>query len=150
MMRCSFLFSIFLSLAAIGFLGGCKTISPQAADPSMERFNRVDINGDGVLSQDEINKSFVDTLFKSRDLNGDGKLTREEWVVGDDPAAVRTFEEHDLNKDGIVTLAEAETRGLGKDGMAANFIAGADTDRNGVVDREEAIAYYARTEGPVR
>lgn len=38
-----------------------------------------DTNGDGVLSKEESQKTFLKDFFDSNDPNKDGKITREEW-----------------------------------------------------------------------
>ena len=70
-------------------------------------FNRLDANGDGVLSMRELqsNELGVDTndRFASLDNNRDGLISRREWA-GD----ATSFSHYDRNRDGVVTRREVE------------------------------------------
>ncbi len=146
---------IVFGLAAIAVmlaLVGCSSrpSAESATNDSTQRFNRVDKNGDGRLTADEIQMSLVEVLFKSRDANKDRLLTQAEWTVAGEEAGAVTFRNHDLNGNGVVTFAEARTAALKDGGMAAEFLKAADKNRDGAIDFREARAYYARAEGPVR
>ena len=39
----------------------------------------LDTNKDGVITKDEVEKSFMKDFFDATDANGDGKITRDEW-----------------------------------------------------------------------
>ncbi len=138
-----------LTIATALVLAGCSSVGP-ATDEAKERFNRIDKNGDGRLTIDEIQFSLVQVLFTSRDADKDGKLTVKEWTVPGEEAGIETFRAHDLNGDGLVTFAEALEGAIRQRGMAAEFLKAADRNRDSAVDLREARAYYARTEGPVR
>ena len=135
---------IALALATL-VIAACQTNS--GAPPN--RFDQADANHDGFLSVDEVNSYLVTEIFSARDLNKDGKLTREEWIVGNDPAQEKAFRERDANKDGIVTIDEALAYGR-KKGMAKKFMAAADKNKDGKLSREEVQAYYASKEGSPR
>jgi Ca2+-binding EF-hand superfamily protein len=81
-------------------------------------FDVLDKDHNGELSQDELNGFFravnesqtqatggveVNNLFEKYDKNKDGKITAEE--LGNE----RIFKSLDLNKDGVIDRAEAET-----------------------------------------
>jgi Ca2+-binding EF-hand superfamily protein len=69
--------------------------------PAADLFGRLDANGDGVVTADEIpqeRRGFFERLLRTADRNGDGKLTREEFTAaqpdrprreGDQPSAER-------------------------------------------------------------
>jgi Ca2+-binding EF-hand superfamily protein len=80
------------------------------------KFDRLDTNRDGVLSQADRadwngkgqgkgNKQQM--RHRGMDQNGDGVVTRDEWRGND-----QSFRQHDRNGDGI--LAGSEMRGNGK------------------------------------
>ena len=50
----------------------------RARQRAMERFDRMDTNGDGVLTKDELPRP---QLMKAMDGNGDGKVTRAEAIA---------------------------------------------------------------------
>ena len=94
-------------------------------DRMRERFPRMDANGDGKLSRDELEKvagrfgqapsaAPDDALFRLLDKNGDGKLSKEELEN-----AAKMLEKLDRNKDGMLDreeLGEAAKRKLGRPG----------------------------------
>ena len=59
---------------------------PPADEPSAITFELIDMNGDGVITADEL----------------------AEWFVSDDPA-IDAFDVFDTDMDGVVTLLEFET-----------------------------------------
>ena len=78
-----------------------------------ELLQNVDKNGDGALSQDEINAA-VDGRFAEFDANKDGKLSLEEfqalWADLTRPIAVRAFQFLDPNGDAALDRAEVDKR----------------------------------------
>ena len=76
-------------------------------------------------------------------------ITKAEWNPEMDAAEGKLFDARDTNKDGKVTLAEAEAHAL-KAGTYSGVIKEADSNKDGSVSREEAKAYYASKEGPAR
>ena len=88
-------------------------------------------------------------IFAGADQNHDGRVTWNEWnVPGSGRSKVR-FDAADTNKDGSVSLAEAQAYGQ-KKGVFNKDFAEADANHDGNVTREEAQAYYASKEGPAR
>ena len=127
-----------LPFAAV-LLAACQTTAPS-------RFDIADTDRDGKLTRAEMSDAQVTATFNSRDANKDGKMTKAEWIVPGDEAGPKQFAERDADKDGIVTLDEAKAWGR-KSERSATLLKEADTNRDGAVDRNEAIAYYGRTEG---
>ena len=76
---------------------------------AMEVFETVDDDGDGVISQAEIDKLRNDR-HAAHDANGDGNLDLEEfaglWQETMHPLTVRIFQMLDTDGDAIITRAE--------------------------------------------
>ena len=132
----------FLDAAAIAVVLSavisCQTTTNTAAE---DRFAQADRNHDGKLSETEANDYFVAQIFAACDQNHDGKLTWKEWNVPGSGRSKARFDAADTDKDGSVSLAEAQAYGQKK---------GAFSKESGYVTREEAEAYYASKEGPPR
>jgi Ca2+-binding EF-hand superfamily protein len=111
-----------------------------------EFIKRLDKNGDGVLSKDELPPFFADRLEKA-DRDGDGKLDRTEvammlevmrtrFVQNPPPAAEvdrfvnNVLQQFDTDKDGKIARAEAKGR------LADNFDVN-DLNKDGYLDRAE-------------
>ena len=76
---------------------------------AMEMFDAVDADGDGALTQAEID-ALLDDRRARHDADGDGNLSLEEfsglWHETTRPLTVRAFQMLDADGDGIVTGAE--------------------------------------------
>ncbi len=96
----------------------------QQPDPNA-MFERLDQNGDGVLTSEEVPKErqrFFDRMMQRADQNQDGKLTQEEFTAGMNSSggqrsmrggrfdAARMFERFDSNGDGEITPDEIPQR----------------------------------------
>jgi len=68
---------------AVAVLAALSAVPVQAQGGGNHRFfDRLDANGDGSLTKEEIRKQFPkfsDENFKQADRNGDGKLSLDEW-----------------------------------------------------------------------
>ena len=88
----------------IGFLDG-----GQFELTAMEVFTTIDADGDGSLSQAEIDKLRNDR-HAAYDANGDGNLDLDEfaglWQETTHPLTVRIFQMLDTDGDAIITRAE--------------------------------------------
>ena len=140
----------FLHLAAIAFvltaITSCQTTSTTTAPPE-DRFAKADSNHDGKLSQNEANDYFVGQIFAGGDQNQDGKVTWNEWNVPGSGRSKARFDAADTNKDGSVSLAEAQAYGQ-KKGVFNKDFAEADTNHDGYVTQQEAQAPgIAKTRG---
>ncbi len=123
---------------------------PPAREPS--GVMRYDANKDGVVDRAEW-KAGQEARFKRLDANGDGKLTQDELfartpavgnsVLPSDGQVQRQsayFQRLDADKDGTVTLAEFMTQ-------ADRNFARCDLDRNGRIDTAECRQALQRKPG---
>ncbi len=76
---------------------------------ALEIFDTIDADGDGALTQAEIDKLRSD-IHAAHDANADGNLSLDEfsglWHEITRPFTVRAFQTLDTDGDGIVTRAE--------------------------------------------
>ena len=97
----------------------------QFAVSAMEMFESINTDGDGKLTQEEIDK-FRNDRHEAHDADGDGNLTLEEfaklWHETTRPLTVRAFQMLDTDGDAVVTRAEYD---LPLAGIVEQF------DRNG-------------------
>lgn len=134
-----------LAASSALLLASCQTTPP--AEP--DRFSIADSNKDGVLSGTEVSNYFVANIFTERDTNKDGAITKAEWNPDMPAAEAKLFAARDANHDGQVSLLEAEAHAL-QAGTYTGVVKEADTSKDNAISREEAKAYYASKEGPVR
>lgn len=99
----------------------------QLAVSAMEVFDTVDADGDGKITQAEIDKLRNDR-HAAHDANGDGNLSLEEfaglWHETTRPLTVRVFQTLDTDGDAVVTRAEY-------DRPLAGIVEQLDRDRDG-------------------
>jgi Ca2+-binding EF-hand superfamily protein len=80
------------ALGAVALAGAmsAKHLAAQEEKPAADRerpglFSKLDANGDGVITSDEVEgeaKPLFERLLRRADKNGDGKLSREEFAAG--------------------------------------------------------------------
>lgn len=72
-------------------------------------FEKFDQNGDGVITQDEVN-AVIEARFKAADKDGNGSVTLDEFseaaLAESKPMQVRMFQRLDRDGDGTVTTEE--------------------------------------------
>ncbi|MBI1365795.1 MAG: hypothetical protein GC153_07520 [Alphaproteobacteria bacterium] len=126
---------IFSALAAAGLIaGGALAQGGQGPRDKESRWERLDANGDGKITLDELDARQKAFLAEA-DANGDGVLTKDELkAVHDKRRAERAaLMMGDANGDGKVTREEFEAR------EAARF-AKLDTNKDGVLSPDELAA----------
>ena len=100
---------------------------------AMEMFDAADADGDGRLTQAEIDKLRND-LHAAHDADGDGNLDLEEfeglWHETTRPLTVRAFQMLDTDGDAIVTRAEY-------DRPLAGIVERLDRDRDGSLSMKD-------------
>ena len=99
----------------------------QYSSLATEMIGTVDTDGDGMVSQAEINQA-LDTRVAAHDANGDSSLGLEEfaslWYESTHPLTVHTFQRLDTDGDGAITGEELDT-------LFANIVARLDRDGDG-------------------
>lgn len=137
-----YLLSVALMALAAPALAQTAAPTPPANSRNNGGVMRYDINKDGVVDHGEW-KAGQEARFKRLDINGDGKLTQDELFAGT-PAAGNSvlptdrqanrqssyFQRLDTDKDGFVSLSEFMAQG------ELNF-ARCDIDKNGKIDTAE-------------
>lgn len=161
---------VLLPLALL--LGACDADDPaEAADdeeiaaPSQSdregrhagKFAKLDVDGDGAISKDELGDHPLAGLFDEVDGDGDGKLSKDEFFAAKkahhggkghhgkgDPAerAAKLMGKLDADKDGALTKAETdEHRWLGEKFTTV------DADQDGKITLAELTAFKATHHG---
>ncbi|MGA2678257.1 MAG: EF-hand domain-containing protein [Sedimentisphaerales bacterium] len=119
-----------------------NTQKPSASDIVNNIFQKLDTNGDGVLSADEISKAGNQAQnILGADANGDRVVTKDELSAEITKKMASHRAHHimsklDTNGDGSLSTDE-----INNGGTAAQSILPADTNGDGVVSMTELIAY---------
>lgn len=105
------------------------------ADPPGERFARIDRDGDGELSADELGDAAVERL----DRTGDGRVTQEDFEGRDrGERLARFFQTRFLRHADVDRDRDVETTEL------AAFLDGLDADADGILSPEELASIGPR------
>jgi hypothetical protein len=73
-----------------------------------ERFDKLDMNGDGYLDREEAvaaGRAHAKRTLKQMDVNNDARVTRDEWKGNP-----KRFDRLDANRDGVLTEEEIKAR----------------------------------------
>ncbi len=123
------------------FLISCS--STASLEQDADNFAIADANGDGKLSRKEASDAVVLSVHYAYDTNKDGKLTFAEWRENDSTADAKLFKRRDANRDGVISLREAEAS-ADRQRVFGDFFKEADKDGDGLLSRDEAAACSAR------
>ena len=152
----------FLAAASVlTLLPGVLIAQDPAKPPALDTgaiFDRLDQNGDGTVTKDEVaedRRAFFDRVLRLGDKNADGKLTKEEFVAGLRGGATprpdaggggdrRPGPPRDFNPEAFFRRLDKNGDGkLAKDEVpeqARRIVERADRNRDGEVTREEFAA----------
>ncbi|WP_170381662.1 EF-hand domain-containing protein [Ruegeria atlantica] len=127
-----FIPAILISAVAIT---GTSALAAGPRDREPVSFQELDANGDGQLTQEEM-EAHRTQRFSKADTDGDGRLSVEEMQAATQKKAndrvTKMFEEHDANKDGF--LSEDE---LPKPRRAGKMFDRIDADNSGTISEQE-------------
>jgi len=127
---------------------------PSANDIASRIMKKLDTNGDGVLSADEISKGGKHTkMIQAADANGDGQVTMDELLAaiskyqqmgsmqppGASDIASSIIKNLDTNGDGVLSASDSSASGA-----TAKIIQAADANGDGKVTMEELTAYISK------
>ena len=137
-----------LTLASVVFAASCCLTGCRNDGATTNRFEKADLNHDGLITQPEAGVYIGSHLFDGMDKNKDGKIERAEWNAGGNMMTARRFQKADQNHDGFVTEEELKVAAM-RSQQLSEFMAGADANHDGGISKSEALSYYASKEGPV-
>jgi hypothetical protein len=102
--------SISLAVAAVVLISGCATLKNTfESSPFASAFNKLDEDGDGVVSKQEAQElPPLAQDFNSIDVNRSGGLDPNEFAAATTFIADLSFEEVDINGDGVISPREAD------------------------------------------
>jgi Ca2+-binding EF-hand superfamily protein len=107
-----------------------------------QQFNAADTNGDGALSAAEARNGMpaLGGLFDRIDVNHDGRITQDEFDAAYANRArksLQAFDRADVNHDGVLTEAELTKRAS----SSYSAIEAIDANHDGKVTRDEYSRY---------
>lgn len=126
-MRTTLLLSLCFSLAGVS-TALANGHGRGHGDPA-EHFKKLDSNGDGAVTADEVQDRSVER-FGKMDANSDGKVTRDEARNGMRKHAKNRFAKKDIDGDGRLSRKEAER-------MPDRIFERMDQNGDGFLDKEE-------------
>lgn len=100
---------ILLTAVTASLLGLGTAYAHGDRDPG-KMFEALDANGDGQLSQNELDDMhavMAKKRFQGADDNGDGQIDRDEFMAKAQERAERMFDHMDDNDDGVLDADEA-------------------------------------------
>lgn len=124
-------YNVIAAVAALSLAGGCS---------SAHNFARADVDKDGKLSKDEMEKVLLSAVFEAGDVNDDSKIDLAEYRTVDPEYPEARFKARDINHDGSVTPQELLEYADRTDSLD-DLIAMMDTDNDGYVTPTEAKAF---------
>lgn len=133
-MQKALLLSLTLALAGVGVAAAQGPRSGGACEGGARerRFEQLDANGDGKLTQAEMLAQH-EARFAEADQNHDGKLSQEERKAARAQRMEQRFAERDANRDGRLSGDELPRRG--------HKLSRADSDGDGALSLQELSAH---------
>lgn len=124
-----------IALALTAVSASAKGFGGRDGGPRMS-FEQLDANGDGVLTQDELQAQGA-ARFAAVDANGDGLLSAEEIAAQADrdisDRVAKMIEKRDANGDGLLSQEEMQPN----EDRAARFFERMDENGDGGISQEE-------------
>ncbi len=110
--------SLTFALLAFG-AGGCATT---ARDSGRAGFDRIDLDGDGAITEDEFATHLVHESFQMFDTNRDRVIQFDEWRAKETEAgAVALFETLDLDANGQLGFEEFDSSDRKREALGRMF-----------------------------
>ena len=106
-----------------------------------QHFEEADVNQNGKLEVTELDAPLAEALHRAGDKNRDGNLTYAEWIEVYPKSNKAKFNKYDTDGTTGLSLAEATTA-LSKEGTFRKVTNKIDTNRDGVIDRNEAAVFH--------
>ncbi|CAG9323185.1 CDPK1_36 [Blepharisma stoltei] len=138
-----------------------QTTSSREEKELIQLFKSIDINGDGKLSSDEVQKALkklqvgskeeISSIMKSCDKDGSGFIEYSEFVTGvsrwnkkfQENQLRDIFKMYDTDGDGLLSIGELEGCIPGIEGSEwENFFRQADANQDGLISVDELKAYF--------
>ncbi|MEM8791526.1 MAG: EF-hand domain-containing protein [Pseudomonadota bacterium] len=134
-------YPLLLAAAALSLPSTAVLAQPRGPDAM---FEKMDLNGDGALSREELNE-FGAARFSKIDTDGDGNLTEQEIQANVQSRAAeraqKRFAKADADGDGVIRRAEFEQQ---RETRQARLFSRFDTDGDGLLSREELREAWLR------
>lgn len=103
---------------AVAMMSACTSVQNRA---DREKFHSADVNGDGKLSLEEANKAELARVFKSIDFDENQSVNLQEAQDVEPDFDSKKFKQYDRNGDGKVTYAEFYQVQVAKGGVKRRF-----------------------------
>ncbi|MBI5095066.1 MAG: hypothetical protein HZB26_21855 [Candidatus Hydrogenedentes bacterium] len=115
-------------------------------DVSLEQFNRLDTNDDGVLTRDDLppfscdDREILERILRNADANGDKQVTFDELKAIIPALTQEQFDRLDTNHDGVLTKDDIPAPPVDPLKRLIRLLHRADADENGEVTFDELLA----------